>query len=305
MTSPARPSRRAFTLLELLVVIGIIAILIGLLVGAGVAVLRNGKTSGTRGVLQSLDRALGEYMMANNNNIPPFSAAQFACVPGRDGPNGLFSGNDPNGDTNPAAYISSGRMPQRPDSSVFVRQARGIGDVDSILGAIPDRFSVVTAIPRDSPTDTNCGDNEFDASPSFIDSWANTQWRGLEGSIGTAVETAWPIREQSLIYYVHPNNRRDRSDTATDQYPDAQELYGDTVNGRPYFFSAGPDGFYGHPDEFLDILKHYGMAKLSTETDPEFQNRVLKQARLDNLYSMPVNIDFTISDAVLLNTIAN
>src|SRR5690606_36743971 len=110
---------------------------------------------------------------------------------------------------------------------------------------------------------------------------------------------AWPIREQSLIYYVHPNNRRSRADASLDEYPDAQELYGACVNGRPYFFSAGPDGFYGHPDELASIINYYGMQPHSGgESDEEFWNRALLEARKDNLYSMPVDINFMINESV-------
>lgn len=290
-----RPSnnqrRRAFTLLELLVVISIIAILIGLLIGAGVAVTRNGKRNATKGALEALNRALDEYIIANGNNIPPFNALDYACTPGGDGPNG---------DTNTSAYVSNGYMPQRPDASVFIRQARGIGDVDAILGAIPDRFLIVTAAPRTATPIPECQGNEFDTAPSVVDAWSDSDWPGIVGdpTDSAVIERAWPIRKQSLIYYVHPNNRRDRSDPALDQFPDAQELYGSTVNARPYFFSAGPDGFYGHPDEIPQIAAFYGI-DITGANPNDAKNLALKKAREDNLYSAPVNIDFRVADGVL------
>ncbi len=293
MNTNHRSHHSAFTLLELLVVISIIALLISLLIGAGVAITRNAKLNQTKGVLTALDRALEEFMMANNGNIPLFDRRDFAGVPGRDGPNGKDS---PTATPDPAAYLTNPRspMPQRPDASVFVRRARGVGDVDAIIGGIPERFLVVTVMSQSTviTSDPILEANERDTSPSFLDAWANDQWPSL---IQVGDDDAWPIQKQSLIYYVHPGNRRNRTDTSLDVFPDAQELYGETVNGRPYFMSAGPDGFYGHPSKLREIANFYDMKAITFEE----KNRVLLQARKDNLYSTPVNINFKIREGVI------
>ena len=306
MTTPRTASRDApasrggFTLLELLVVIGIMAILMGLLIGAGVAITRNARANATTGVLTALDRALDEFIVNNSGNIPTFDRASYAAVPGFDGPNG----GDPMGTYDPVSdYLNDPKnpMPQRPDASVFIRQARGIGDVDGILAGIPERFLVVTAVPRNATPPPQIKENVFDTAPSVVDAWANDDWPGLQGDAtdSAVIEKAWPIRAQSLIYYVHPNNRRNRSDASLDDTPDAQEIYGATVNGRPYFFSAGPDGFYGHPAEGPAIIAHYAMGKSGTESEADFRNRVLLKARQDNLYSTAIDINFRIADAVV------
>ncbi len=298
MTRAFRTTRRALTLLELLVVISILLLLLGLFIGVGVNVTRNQKASQTRGVLEALNRALDEYMIANSNNLPRFDATLYAGVPGYDGPNA-----DPAG---PNAYLASHassepQMPQRPDASVFIRQARGIGDVDSILNQIPERFLILTTAPPSAAPAAPLvlRQNMLNTAPSVIDAWSDPEWRDMRGDTTMAgMMVAWPIREQSLIYYVHPNNRRDRTGSPN-EFPDAQELYGACVNGRPYFLSAGPDGFYGHPSEISEIETHYDMTARDGESPVDYFNRVLRQARLDNLYSAPVDIDFRVSIDVI------
>lgn len=294
MTTRRGTSRRGFTLLELLVVISIIVILVSLLVGAGLAVTRNSRANATKGVLESLNRALDEFIVENNNNIPPFDRESYAAVPGWDGPNG----GDPDTD-----YLneSDNPMPQRPDASVFVRQARGVGEVDAILAGVPERFVIPTAVPRSVTVGGGSiiEANMYDTAPSFVDAWASTDWPGIADLGSGGFEDAWPIRDQTLIYYIHPNNRRDRSPSGNPEFPDAQELYGSIVNGRPYFLSAGPDRFYGHPEEGPDIQSFYGMSQVPGESEEEFKNRVLRKAREDNIYSAPVNIDFVIDPDVI------
>ena len=105
----------------------------------------------------------------------------------------------------------------RPDASVFLLQAQGFGEVDAIVTGIPEEFLVTTDLDRDT-------------TPSVLDAWAVEGWGD-----------PWPVASQQLVYFVHPKNRL------------AQDLYGQCVNGRPYFMSAGPDLLYGLRDEFPNL----------------------------------------------------
>lgn len=245
------PRRRGFSLIELLVVIGIIALLAALSLTAGIGLLRERKNNVTESLLSTLDRALEEYLTATNGNIPKYDVEDYENVPG---PEVFADGSEPNDLTSALAFpdfFNDGQHPRFPDASVFIRQALGTGEVDNLIANMPDGFLVVTRGEEDA------GDGDQSLAPSVIDAWANDSW-----------DRPWPVAEQQLIYYVHPDNDL------------AQALYGRCQNGRPYFMSAGPDGFYGNGWEFDRDARGGGAAS-------EEAYEMALEALEDNLYSYP------------------
>lgn len=221
MTNPAlhpgRHARRAFTLVELLVVMTIIVVLTGLITGVGIAVFRNQQGSATKNVLLSLDRALDEYI-AQTSAIPPYTLRDYDQVPGPE--------VDASDDDFFRVYPAAGeRHARRPDAAVFIKQALTAGQAQPLVTGIGDRFLRATV----GPTSAVNQDIARDGTPSVVDAWASADWSEPWNPIG-----------QSLIYYVHPQNQM------------AQALYGKCVNGRPYFLSAGPDRIYGLKDDILN-----------------------------------------------------
>ncbi len=212
--------RRGFTLLELLVVIVIIAILTGIIAGAGVAVLGNRSVKLTEDVLRTLDRALSDYMTSNGDAPPAWNVALYENVPGT-AYHAIAGGDNERMNNDAWATLNSREYPRHPDAAVFLRAAQGFGAVDSILSGLGERWLFPTP-QTDAPLTKP---NALDASPSVLDSWSDaSSWA-----------SPWPVLGGGVtpIYYVHPSNEL------------AQRLYGRCVNGRPYFFSAGADRKYG------------------------------------------------------------
>lgn len=230
---------RAFTLVELLTVIAIIVVLISISVGVGVYVTKGGERRATQNVLGSLDRALEEYVGVNGT-IPPYLPQQYEGVPG------------------PDATLTTYRSEQharRPDASVFIGQARGVGAVGDVIANLPARF-------RFARSDTYAGGGVQDVSqqvPSIIDAWGEDNW-----------SDPWVATEQQLVYYVHPDNYL------------AQDLYGQCLNKLPYFMSAGQDLLYGLNDDKFIPADDDGNAP-ATHT-----YQTLLAAQKDNLTSYPV-----------------
>lgn len=211
MTRNRFTTRRAFTLLEMLIVIGIIALLIGLITGVGVAVLRGREAAATKNVLVSLDRALDEYKL-RVGSFPPYVVEDYEFVPGE------------------AVELSNQEYfrqyqgkthARRPDAAVFIRQALQVPEAAEIIRGLNERFLVLTV------TDQGLSDRKKnDVTPSVVDSWSTGGWT-----------KPWDTEDEPhLIYYVHPDNAL------------AQALFGRCENRRPYFVSSGPDGRYGLRD---------------------------------------------------------
>jgi prepilin-type N-terminal cleavage/methylation domain-containing protein len=263
----------AFTLIEVLVVIAIIAILMALVIGGGSAVIGGRKVSVTQNVLLGLDRALEEYIASNNNQIPPFRPEAYASVPGRD----VYSGDNNNhvGGTDPQesdlpvgpdkafTRYNDRTYPRYPDAAVFVEQAQGYGEVDAILAGLGDRWLVPTPA---AGSDTL--DRERSVAPSIVDAWNDGSWQS-EHSGGNG----WPVLEGNLIFYVHPSNLL------------AQGLYGQCLNNRPYFFSAGPSGLYGVTNQFNSGVPRQNWSQRDS-SDATVQQAI--DALGDNIYSYSV-----------------
>lgn len=222
---PSLSGRHGFTLIELLTVMGVIAILVTLVLVVGRKVLGGQRENQTQNVLLALDRALDEYITVVGS-IPRYDPDSYVGVPGDS--NGLQSyGSGPNN-----MHCS------RPDAAVFLRQVQGFGEVDAIVTGMGERNLRLT-LTSTAVTDTADPSNvEGDPTPSVVDAWAAPGWPGVDATSSVGGRE-YDIAKQQVIYYVHPENTL------------AQDLYGQCLNGRPYFMSAGPDGFYGLRNEYL------------------------------------------------------
>lgn len=217
-------ARRGFTLLELTIVIGVIVVLLLIVVSASRKAFSGQEEKATKNLLTSLDRALSEYITVAST-IPKYDPMAYQDVPSPDVVPG--DGANRQGGAGFKLYPAGGiEHPIRPDAAVFIRQARGYGEVDSIINGLDQRL-LQTTITATSGT-------AADPTPSVVDTWAvdDAQWKAA----------SYALTAQQFIYYIHPEN------------PLGQDLFGKCVNGRPYFMSAGPDRKYGLTREFPDLV---------------------------------------------------
>ncbi|MFM9959567.1 MAG: type II secretion system protein [Phycisphaerales bacterium] len=270
--------RRGFTLVELLVAISVIAILVAIVAVVGLGAFQNQRVATSKGLLGTLDRALEEYRLVKGE-FPKYSPVDYVRRPGpswaldasgnADSENTDLSGKafgpDPRAPNNV-------RFPKKPSAAVAFRQMRGVAECESILAALPQDLFINTPRQRVTIAPFSPQAPEDDAV-TILDPWSigRGEWERTKADSNTA----FPALEQSYVVYVHPENLL------------AQSLYGECVNGRPYFLIGGPDTKVGLREEFgLD-----GQPVVPRSGPPEsmeaFKPRVL-QGLKDNITSYPV-----------------
>jgi prepilin-type N-terminal cleavage/methylation domain-containing protein len=250
--------RRAFTLLELLVVIGIIAVLIAVTFMVGGAVSTNSKKSLTQDTIRVLDGALAAYIGAKGGLPPaylddPRSAASTYVIPVADARNMDLpdNANSPQQST----IINS--------VALFVAQCQSVPEAKAALDRLPSKVAVSTTVSLGSPN-PNTG---------FQLTTVNDGWgRPIRyvhpafsvgypvGGAGTSEQTAnlispppgkqWSIQALRRVHGLSVDPRTMGSPRPSD-YPDSDG--GRCPGGRPYFYSAGEDGLVGHIEPGINL----------------------------------------------------
>jgi len=110
------PNRRAgFTLIEMLVVIGIIVLLLSITVIVGQGVIAQSQRRQCEELMAALDSLVTEYE-ADYHSMPPFDQSLF------DQPNGGTAGD------------------VRPEVAVFLEQVRGLKGAERIISGLPTQY---------------------------------------------------------------------------------------------------------------------------------------------------------------------
>jgi prepilin-type N-terminal cleavage/methylation domain-containing protein len=244
-------AHHAFTMVELLVVIGIIGLLVGLSLVVGSQVMGGAKVRATEETLRVLDQALQEYINAEGDNPPPIyevpgSNAVFPVADARDMTNAF---------TPPAG---SGGLPghQMLNSvGFFYAQASKVSAAKAVLDNLPARY-----VRMYDPDGTGTGDQP--SLMTVFDAWGrpiryvHPVWQGvIAGDITAASPTYTQPRSASQVlplpagktYAVSEIRRNNRINPAgvnnAQDQPDGDG--GMCVGNRPYFYSVGPDGLAG------------------------------------------------------------
>jgi prepilin-type N-terminal cleavage/methylation domain-containing protein len=133
----------AFTLIEMLVVIAIIAVLVGITTMVGSAVINTGKKQATLGVIQSLDEALSSYIDAKGDIPPALVEIPYANLPPQiqgdmSGDNSAFyPAIDGRGQENTSADLKIVNS-----VALFIQSASTVPEVQEHLNAINSKFLI-------------------------------------------------------------------------------------------------------------------------------------------------------------------
>lgn len=215
-----RGRERGFTLLELLVVIGIIAILIGIVVAVGASVTSSSKTSLAKDTMRVLDSVLSAYESSTQGIPPPFV-------------------NQP-GNTNTTQVIVDARTSQNEgvDSLAwFLYQCSGQSGADKGISSISSRYiqpgvpGSATALPTSNPPVFNSVIDPWGRAYRYVHPALDGVLNNLatEDLIGPA-----PTTPTSRTYSITTINRVATGTANSDG--------GTSPDSRPYFYSSGPDG---------------------------------------------------------------
>ena len=233
--------KRAFSLLEMMVVIGVILLLAGLSLSVSVAVIERSERQRTRTTLQLLDTAVREWELAADRKLLWW---QLGDDPG------ARARADVHADTDEVMIITE-------ILDVISRPAA----VRAILAGIDPQL-VYTYRPGGSPPWIEGPvDPAFAGGLAVLDSWSTPIYATHPGR-------PWIDADGQGPYRIEPD------DDGTIRTRNEKE-YGVAPNRQVVFVSAGPDGRFGLPHEFLDL--GFGERTAAKEA-----------ARRDNLYSAPV-----------------
>lgn len=220
---------RGFSIIELLVVIAIIAFLIAVLVVAGRAVFSGARERSTRGTLEQLELMLTDYLQQSGGELPAFvqlpnTGAPIEYAPVAD----AFVEDD-------ASVINT--------VGLFLIEAEKYESVSTTLAGL-NAESVQQRPLLFRPT-------ADPADPLFrtvLDAWGNPirlvhpQFDGL-------------YTDADAFVKLPPRLARDPGREISTSVDDWSELTrspassdGGETSGRPYFYSAGPDGRVGWED---------------------------------------------------------
>jgi prepilin-type N-terminal cleavage/methylation domain-containing protein len=240
---PTRTTRRAFTLAELLIVLGIIAVLIGLVVVVGRGVAQSAKRNATLNTLQLLDQAMAAYIASEDATFPRQAA---------------LTETTPNQRVLLVDGVGAGDIPIN-TIGYFIREASKVPRCQEILAKIPAKY--LRSIDIDG---AGSGGGPQPALPTVFDAWDRPIRLVLPfadgivtGPRGTTTPAPTEFREAEDFLVLSPpathafasyrrNNLTERNPAANCAVITAADSDGGRcVANQPYFYSLGEDGLAG------------------------------------------------------------
>jgi prepilin-type N-terminal cleavage/methylation domain-containing protein len=248
--STRRP--RAFTLIELLIVVGILALLLAISVVVGSRIVGSGKQRVTEGILKALDTSLSEYIHSEGHNPPAL------VTDPRDNTH-VIPVADAALPPDPAPQTPPQAPPTLNSVGLYLLQAKSVPAAESAVQGIDPKY-LRTYDPDSQGMNGAFAQDKQPALLSAFDGWGNPI-----RYVHPAYQGAWPsYGAPSLLAYTSTDRksgalppgktftftqqqngiRRNASSATADVLPDADG--GMVMNNRPYFYSVGPDGHPGY-----------------------------------------------------------
>ena len=263
---------RAFTLIEMMIVILIIGILAALTLGISSSVMRNAEIHKTEDILKLLTMAVQEWEMEKGRMITfggyipieggnydiPLGSPDFAYTDGIVAPEFSEQGVED------ADMLNAMRI-RMEDLVVLLKQSEASTGILSKIN--PDHFCKTIGSATDFEHTSDVCRIEDEHQMVVIDSW------------GTPIGVVFPGRN---YFEAYPGGNPDFDpayDDAGDQTlrDEAEDGLGSCINARLYFVSAGSDRLWGYRSQSNDI--NSGPASKPIGSDPIWEDSV------DNIYS--------------------
>ena len=230
-------ARNAFTLVEMIIVIGIIALLAALTLGISSSVMRNSEIRKTEDVLKLMTMALQEWELERGRQITfegyiPVTNGMYDVLT-----NGEYIDAPSFSEQGLVDAILLQAMKNRTEATVEVlMQSESAHD---ILSKILPEHSCQTSgsAPNEVHTSDLCTvDDEH--GKIIVDAW------------GTPIGVVFPGRNWSESGATIFAQDLSGDQTVRDQ---AEDAMGSCINARPYFVSAGPDELWGYRFQSNDM----------------------------------------------------
>lgn len=241
---------RGFTLVELLIVLGIIAVLITIVVVVGQGVAQSAKRNATVNTLQVLDEAMAAYVASEDASFPKF------ITPDPARPTAFAAVFD--GVAQQLPGTAAGTFKPINTVGLFMLEASKVPRSRDILAKLPAKFVRNVTIEPALP-----GAGDQPSLPTVFDAWdrpirlvlpfSDGIITGPKAGTAAAITDFRPIADvfgatagpTFITGDLRRNNTTVRDATTCNVTAPADSDGGRCVGNKPYFYSVGADGLAG------------------------------------------------------------